>query len=219
MNSVEEIKKFKKLLDAGIITAEDFEKKKKELLSGSVQQESAAVELEEVVELEDNKKAQKNPINNAVLKKILIGVGIIAILVIAFFVGKKIVEKSQQSKRAAALETAIESIMEDYGLSVYDVKFVDYSYHVFAEGFEQLTNGQALSCLEELDRVSVDDPCGNGEIDFKTTQVHPGLDVEYSYYRVSSYTVWLCEMYGGNRTKAGVYCDQYGDNCVYECEN
>ena len=153
------------------------------------------------------------------LKKILIGVGIVAILAIIFFAGQKIVEKNQQSKRAAALETAIASIMDDYGLSVYTVKYVDYSYDVFAEGFESLTNGQALSCLKELDRVSVDDPCGDGEIDFGMTDVHPGLDVEYSYWRVSSSTVLMNEMYGGNYKTPGIYCNQYGTTCVYECEN
>ena len=110
--------------------------------------------------------------------------------------------------------------MDDYGLSVYTVKYYDYSYDVFAEGFGSLTNGQALSCLKELDRVSVDDPCGEGEIDFGImTNVHPGLDVEYSYWRVSSSTVKLNEIYGGNYKKAGIYCNQYGSTCVYECEN
>lgn len=219
MNGVEEIKKFKELLDAGIITEEDFEKKKKEILSGSVRQEATAVELE--VELEEkNKKAQRKPINKTAFKKILIGVGIVAILVIAFFVGQKIVEKSQQSKRAAALETAIESIMDDYGLSGYTVKYVDYSYDVFAPGFESLTNGEALSCLEELDRVSVDDPCGDGEIDLGLVpEVHPGLDVWYSYWRVGSFTAAYSRKTGGVCNVPGLYCNQYGTRCVYECEN
>ena len=215
MSSVEELKKFKELLDAGIITEDDFEKKKKEVLSGGVQQEATVVESKEA-----NKKAQKKPINKAVLKKVLIGVGIIVILAIAFFAGQKIIEKNQQSKRAAALETAIASIMDDYGLNVYTVKYFDYSYDVFAEGFESLTNGQALSCLKELDRVSIDDPCGDGEIAFGLmTNVHPGLDVEYSYWRVSSSIVYLNEMYGGGYKKAGIYCNQYGNTCVYECDN
>ena len=215
MSSVEELKKFKELLDAGAITEEDFEKKKKEVLSGGVQQEITEVEFKE-----KNERVQKKPINKAVLKKILIGAGVIVALVILFLAGQKIVEKNQQSKRAAALETAIADIMEDYGLSVYTVKYVDYSYDVFAEGFGNLTNGKALSCLKELDRVSIDDPCGDGKIDFGTmTNVHPGLDVEYSYWRVSSATVLVNEMYGGNYKKAGIYCDQYGLTCVYECDN
>lgn len=215
MSSAEELKKFKDLLDAGIITEEDFEQKKKEVLFGGVQQEATVVESEEA-----NKKAQKKPTNKAAFKKVLIGVGIIVILAIVFFTGQKIVEKNQQSKRAAALEAAIASIMDDYGLNVYTVKYVDYSYDVFAEGFESLTNGQALSCLKELDRLSIDDPCGDGKIDFGImTDVHPGLDVEYSYWRVSSSDVYLNEMYGGNYKQAGIYCNQYGNICVYECDN
>lgn len=216
MSGVEELKKFKELLDAGIITEEDFEKKKKEVLFGGVQQEINVVESKE-----KNEKAQKKPINKAVLKKILIGVGIVAILAIAFFAGQKIVEKNQQSKRAAAFETAIAPIMDDYGLSVYTVKYCDYRYDVFAEGFESLTNGQALSCLKKLDGVSVDDPCGDGKIDLRSvmTHVHPGLDVEYSYWRVSSSTVKLNKREGGGYEKAGIYCNQYGSTCVYECEN
>lgn len=218
MNGVEEIKKFKELLDAGIITEEEFEKKKKEVLSGSVRQESAAVTLEVELEAKD-KKVQKAPMNKAALKKILIGVGIIATLAVAIFAGQKIVEKSQQSKRAAALETAIASIMDDYGLSGYTVKYVDYGYDVFAPGFESLTNGEALSCLKELDSVSVDDPCGDGEIDFGRTEVHPGLDVWYSYWRVSSTTVLLNEMHGGGYKTPGIYCNQYETRCVYACES
>lgn len=215
MSSVEELKKFKELLDAGIITEEDFEKKKKEVLSGSIQQESTVVAPEE-----KNEKSQKKPINKALLKKVLIIIGIIAITSILCFAGQKIVEKNHQSKRAAALETAIASIMDDYGLSVYTVKYFNYSYDVFAEDFESLTNGQALSCLKELDRVSVDDPCGDGKIDFGImANVHPGLDVEYSYWRVSSSIVTFNEKNGGNYKEAGIYCNQYGNTCIYECEN
>lgn len=64
MSRVEELKKFKELLDAGIITEEDFENKKKEILSESVQQESTVVEPKD-----KNEKLQKKPINKAILKK------------------------------------------------------------------------------------------------------------------------------------------------------
>lgn len=173
----------------------------------------------------NNVKVQKKPINKAALKKIVIVVGIIAILAIAFFVGSKIAEKSRQSQRAAALETAIASIMDDYGLSVYTVKYVEHDYDVFAEGFEHLTKSQAFACLKKLDRVEIDDPCGDGKISFgdyvSYTYVHPGLDVEYSYWRVPSSVVLINKMYGGGGgfTKAGIYCNQYGLTCVYECDS
>lgn len=215
MSGVEELKKYKELLDGGIITQEEFEKKKSEVLSGGIQKESPTDEIGD-----SDGKAQKKTLNKAVLKKALIAVGVLAVLVIVVFVGKNIAENNQNSKRAAALETEIASIMDDYGLNTYKVKYVDHSYEVYAVGFENLTNGKALSCLERLDAVSINDPCGDGKIDFGImTHVHPGLDVEYSYWRVDSFTVALNETYGGNYKTAGIYCNQFGNTCIYECEN
>lgn len=214
MSTVEDLKKYKKLLDAGIITEEDFEKKKDEVLSGNIQQETS--------EIESASKKEKIPrklLSKSLIKKISIIVGIIAILTFAFFAGQKIIKKNQQTKRAAALEAAIAPIMDDYGLSVYTVKHFDYSYDVFAEGFESLTNGEALSCLEKLDSVSVDDPCGDGKIGFGGTNVHPGLDLDYSYWRVSSLEVSVTKLTLGIDRKPGIYCNQYGVKCVYECDN
>ena len=139
---------------------------------------------------------------------------------IIFSIGQKIIENNQYEQREEALEMEIASIMDDYGLITYIVQHVDYSYEIFAEGFENLTNGEALSCLKELDGVSTDDPCGDGEIDFGVfAQVHPGLDVEYSYWRVSSWLASYRKNNGGNGTVPGIYCNQYGNECVYECEN
>ena len=98
--------------------------------------------------------------------------------------------------------------MDKYDLSPYAVKYVDYDYDVYAEGFESLTNGKALECLEEIDDIM-----GN------FTNVHPGLDIEYSYWRVSTATVLVNKEHGGNYKKAGIYCNQYGSECVYESYN
>ncbi len=118
------------------------------------------------------------------------------------------------------METEISPIMEKYGLELYSVKYDD-CYEVYAVGFESLTNGQALSCLKELDNVSVEDPCSDREIDFGLyTRVHPGLDVEYYYFRVSSWLATYRKTSGiSNETIPGLYCDQYGITCIYECES
>lgn len=215
MDNAEKLKKYKELLDSNIITQEEFEKKKNEVLNGDV-----------LDSCEDNSTAKKIIskiskllLNQKLAKKIAIVIGIIAILVAGGFGIKHTVEKNQQSKREAALEAEIQTIMNRYGIYSYAVKYVDYSYDVFAVGFESLTNGEALKCLKELDNVSIDDPCGDGKIDFGMTDVHPGLDVDYSYWRVSSTTVMLNEMYGGNYKTPGIYCNQYGLECIYACEN
>ena len=67
---------------------------------------------------------------------------------------------------------------------------------------------KALECLEEIDDIM-----GN------FTNVHPGLDIEYSYWRVSTATVLVNKEHGGNYKKAGIYCNQYGSECVYESYN
>lgn len=216
MDNIQELKKLKDLLDEGILTQEEFDQQKHKLLSDDVS-DSVDQNNEQISEVE---KPAKKPINKAMLKRIGIIVGVLVILICAVFAGKSIVKHNQQNKRADALETGIQSIMSDYGISHYDVRYVDYDYEVYAEGFESLTNGEALECLKALDRVSVEDPCGDGKLEFFMTNVHPGMDVEYSYWRVSSATVTMNEMYGGNYKTPGIYCNRSGSNkCVYECKN
>ena len=219
MSSVEELKKYKELLDAGIITEEDFEKKKNEVLSGGTQQESSETEVKA------KRKIFKKTINKALLKKILIGVVILVVIAIAILAGREIIKKNKESKRASAVEKAIASIMDEYGLSPYKVKCENFghdicAYHVYTEGMDNLTNGQALSCLTEIDNTSVKDPCGDGGINVDSVRMHPGLDVEYYYWRVTTNEALASQIVGDTTdTKPGIYCNQYGRTCVYECGN
>lgn len=216
MNQIETLKKYKELLDKEIITQEEFDAKKKEFLMSNESNfpDNNAVEAKKRIKL------PKIQMRKALGKKLLIAVGIIAIFIIGFFGVKKAIASNQESMRAAALEEEIKPIMNRYGLYHYKVKKNDYRYDVYAEGFESLTKGEGLDCLKELDGVSIDDPCGDDKIDFGTmTNVHPGLDVEYSYWRVSSQTIWLNEMFGGNYKVPGIYCDRNGLECIYECKS
>ena len=217
MNIAEELKKYKELLDDGIITQDEFDKKKRELLAGDINEPSAATKSGDK---QSDMKQKKVHNQKGLLKKIVIVFCIIAVVAMGWVAGKRIVENIQHTKRAAALEAGIASIMAEYGLDTYTVKYVDYEYDVYAEGFESLTNGEALACLKALDGVSVDDPCGDGEIEFFMTNVHPGLDVDYSYWRVSSGLVYVNQTHGGGYTTPGIYCNRYGNNtCVYACES
>ena len=216
MDNIEELKKFKELLDTGVITQEEFEKKKSELLNNTESSNSENPAEKGVKE----KKTREKP-----SKKLVKTIGIVAIIVVAIivmiFAVKKITTHNEQTKRAASLEEEIQPIMSAYGLDTYTVKYYDYNYEVFAEGFESLTNGKAMEVLEELDDVSIDDPCGKlDDLDFGImAHVHPGLDVEYSYWLVSSWTVTFNKSHGGNYKMPGIYCDRYGVECVYECDN
>lgn len=131
-------------------------------------------------------------------------------------------DNQKKETRATLLEEAIQPIMTKYGLTTYKVVATEtYSFEIYAEGFEELTNGQAIACLTELDAVCVDDPYNElVDVDFGMTKVHPGMDVSYGYWRVSSHTVQMNRQYGGNYTQAGLYCDRTGRNeCVYACRN
>lgn len=215
MNNAETLKEYKELLDNNIITQEEFDKKKHEVLladypdfSGKDAAKSTRI------------KVPKIQISKIVIKRIVIALCAIVVLAAGGFGIKAIVEHNQQAARITALEEEIKPIMNEYGLYRYAVKYAYHSYEVYAEGFESLTYGQALECLKKLDRVSIDDPYGDGKIDFGVmTNVHPGLDVDYTYWRVSSSIAKLNEMVGGNYKTPGIYCDKFGSECIFAYEN
>lgn len=202
MNTVEQLKKYKELLDANIISQEEFEEKKKELLNSTEALDETREDVNEI------SAVPKKKINTKFIKIAVIAISIIVVLILGIIGGIKIVEHNKRIAKAEEFEKKIESVMDKYDLSPYAVKYVDYDYDVYAEGFESLTNGKALECLEEIDDIM-----GN------FTNVHPGLDIEYSYWRVSTATVLVNKEHGGNYKKAGIYCNQYGSECVYESYN
>lgn len=216
MDNIEELKKYKELLDSGVITQEEFEKKKGELLNNTESSDSDNFEKK----VEKEKKTRKKP-NKKLVKTMGIVVVIVVAIIVALFAVKKITMHIEQTKRATSLAEEIQPIMSKYGLDTYTVKYYDYSYEVFAEGFGSLTAGKAMEVLEELNDVSIEDPCGKlDDLDFGImAHVHPGLDVEYSYWLVPSWLVTLNKANGGGYETPGIYCDQYGGECVYECDN
>ncbi len=234
MINIEELKKLKELLDNEIITQEEFDKKKSELLSENITTEQTEKEKENLEMPEEPKKTK----NKRGLKMVFLIAGILVVLCAAFFAGKKYIENRKRAdqivKRTAALETAIKPIMDKYGLNIYkvkpDIRDTVVEYDVYAEKFDSLNALDALDCLKELDKVSIMDPCGKGKIglglgfgDF--VRVHPGLDVEYSYWRVSSSTVLMNKINGGLYKTPGIYWNKYKTNeyaageCIFEYEN
>ena len=211
MNKVEKLKKYKELFDNEIITKEEFDKEKEDILAGQ--------ELN--LSIEDDKLIKKiNFINNKELKKIIIVILIMLLLLIAILIGYKIIINYQYSTRSSALESEIQDLMEEYGITTYSVKYNDYTYDIYAENFELLTKGNALELLNKLENVSVNDPYGDGEIDFGTmVHIHPGIGVKYSYWRVSSWQAKVNESFGGKYTIPGVYCDKDEVKCIYEAES
>ena len=211
MDNIEELKKFKELLDTGVITEEEFNEKKTELLLNDKPDNKAI----------DNKKTkkEKKPIDSKKKKILVIAlVAIIAIIAVAYGV-KTSVEASQTAKRNEAVIAHIKPIMNEYGITDYTVDDIEEGYNffeIYAEGFENLTKAEALECLIALDRISdLDDPCGKEKISFSSANVHPSKDADYYYYRIS--TAWV-NMGKSNYTQPGIY-SSYGRECVYACDN
>ncbi len=160
---------------------------------------------------------------------ILIGIILLLVLVVSFSVIKVVKKRNEQiktEKRSAAVAMLIEPIMNQYGLSDFIVGDIDeglnVSFDVFADGFEQLSNGDALALLKELDRArETDDPCGGKKIQISSVNFYPRKEFRndkyagYYYYRIS--TSWV--NYGrSNYTMPGVYTSN-GMKCVYVCDN
>ena len=163
---------------------------------------------------------QKPQVDTILKKRLAIIACIIALLAAGALCAKPIINHFQQNARTAALEEAIKPIMMQYWLSTYAVKYIDDRYEVYAEGLESLTVNNLLACLVKLDSVSIDDPCGDDEIDFGLAHIHPGLDVEYSYWRISSSVAALNNKLGLPLYETpGIYCDRYGIACFVACEN
>lgn len=221
MSEIEMLKKYKELLDSGIITQEEFNKKKEEILFSNSAETHAEPAKEEV-------KIQAAPEKKKKSKGVLwivIAVALVIALAAGFMAIKTKMDNNEKSRqidaRAAALKEKIAPIMEEYDIDEYDVRMVDGDFEVFAEGFEDLKNGEALSLLKDLDYVSIEDPFGDGYVDFGImTHVHPGLDEDYSYWRVSSVTSRSSRNAGGGYRVPGIYSNQLINTvCVYECDN
>lgn len=213
MENIKELKQYKELLDSGIINEEEFNMKKKELLSIGER------EVEVKQKSETKQKKEKKPIDPKKKKSIITSIIAVIVLVAIVFGVKAAINVSQTSKRNAAVIEHIEPIMTKYGITDYTVGDIDDGFNffeVYAEGFENLTNGKAMEMLIALDSVTdLEDPCGGEKISFSTVNVYPGKNADYYYYRVS--TAWV-NMGKSNYTKAGIY-SSYGMKCVYECKN
>lgn len=208
MDKIEELKKFKELLDTGVITEDEFNKKKAELLS-----------IPETTSKSEKPKKEKKPINPKTKKAIVIALIALVVIAGALFGIKAAVNNAKTSKRNDAVVAHIQPIMSKYGISDYSVKGIHDGYNffeVYAEGFENLSNGKAMDLLIELDSVSdLDDPCGGDKISFSSVNVYPGKDADYYYYRIS--TAWVRTGIS-NYKYPGIY-SSYGMQCVYQCDN
>jgi len=158
-----------------------------------------------------------------------IGIIFLLALVVSFGVIKVVKQRNEHmktEKRNAAVAELIEPIMNQYGLRDYIVgdiyEGLNVSFDVFAEGFEQLSNVDALALLKELDYGrEIDDPCGGEKIKISSVNFYPRKEFAedkyagYYYYRIS--TSWVNTGIS-KYTMPGIYTSN-GRKCVYRCDN
>ena len=137
MDNIEELIKFKELLDQGIISQDEFAVKKAELLGDCIDNN-----IEDKVDT--NKATKKGMTKNT--KMILTLLSVIILFVILFFVITKTVRWVDNRTRINAAAEALEGVMSEYGLSDYKVISVGYDgTDVLCPEFEKLSSSELSS--------------------------------------------------------------------------
>ena len=232
VNNFDEIKKYKELLDSEIITQEEFDKKKQELLQNL--EDSESNEKDTIFKKPSLKKIKENSLfkklitkrNIIIVSSIVLAIGI---LIGGFFGVKAFVEYSNGMRRAEAVSEKIEPLLNEYDIYDYTVGKVyiydyessdnDFFLELYAEEFEDLTNSEKLSLIEELEKVSnITDPLGGDNFEVHAAYVYPDKDSNYRYYRVSDSAYYALKSLGVQGATPGLY-KSYGDGAgdlIYE---
>lgn len=200
MNSAEEIKKFKDLMDQGLITEEEFTRKKNDLLG---------IKSTENSEKSNDKKEKSQSSNKKMLIKFIT---IIIVIAVAIFGIVKIAGAIKQNAKNKAASKEIESVMSQYGLNDYKVKYASaLGIEVICEDFDSLSGSDMYSCIRSIEKLS-DIKVQGDTIDFSVDMYVNGSDY---YYYISS--LWAADS-RNSYTVGGIYRSDGGSNrrCVYE---
>lgn len=177
MSVADELKKYKALLDDGVLTQEEFDAKKKELLGLTESVEPVQAEQKQKKEKKDNKKAKK------ALKIVGIILLVLAVLAAAFFGIKKAIRISEQNKRFEAVAEAISPVMAEFGLTDYEIKDVIVFNEILCPAFDDLdtyTQMELIKTLNELEPVT--DPVDGGELEMDSNKLFVDDSPGYYYY-------------------------------------
>lgn len=137
MNNAEELKKYKELMDEGIITEEEYNQKKAEILALS----NEAV----------RNKTRKKTISPK-KKRVIFAVLMVAVVTVGVVFGiKSAVNASQTAKRNAAVIEYLSPIMEKYGIVDYTVSDIHKGYNFLVFMLNSLNHSRTVKrwkCLK-----------------------------------------------------------------------
>lgn len=179
MSKADEIRKYKELLDAGIITDTEFEEHKRQLLENT----------ENEIEILPSSKPTAKQKKKLPWKTIIIISAAIVAAVLVFFGVKALKQHLEELQSNAYAEELLAPYMEKYGLHDYKVTDSVYSVDIYCEEFEALSDFMKATFLFDLEDSlgEVEDPQG-GVINFQYTEVYVDDNpASYEYVSTAEY--------------------------------
>ena len=135
MNSANELRKYKELLDSGIITEEEFQEKKNSLLSPISEHSTEPLQSE-------NSKSRRNP-NTKKLVIVFAGILLALGIFLAFgSLGKLGNERKLEKAYISAVTEAITPIMKEYDIDKFEVEYED---KIYCKDFSELKTNSTYS--------------------------------------------------------------------------
>lgn len=176
MSVADELKKYKALLDDGVLTQEEFDTKKAELL-GMTEASAAEAKTAKKEKSEKPKKSKKG------LKIAGIVLMVLVILAVGAFGVKKAIKASENNKRIDAVDQVLSPILAEYGLTEYEIKDVGVFNEIYCPAFEELdtyTQMDMIKRLNELDPVT--DPVDGDELEMDSNKFYIDDSPAHYYY-------------------------------------
>ena len=196
MDNIEELIKFKELLDQGIISQDEFAVKKAELLGDCIDNN-----IEDKVDT--NKATKKGMTKNTKMILTLLSV-------IILFVITKTVRWVDNRTRINAAAEALERVMSEYGLSNYKVIYVrSDGTGVLCPEFEELSSSEKYEFIKDTMRLS-DITIKGDKIDLSCVVYVNKRDY---YYYISP--LWANDS-RNNYNCGGIYKYDGNRYCIYE---
>ena len=170
MSTADELKKYKELLDQGVLTQTEFDQKKRELLGAQ------PISTKPSQPAKPNKKGAGK---KSLLVLLALVVAAAAVLGIRAW-GRH----TREQKRIAAVDEKVGPILAAYGLNDYEIFDVGVFTEIRCPAFEEMSSGEQLVLLKELnDLDDIPDPVEEDrEIELDANHIYVDKSSAYYYY-------------------------------------
>lgn len=170
MSTADELKKYKELLDQGVLTQTEFDQKKQELLGAQP--------------ISTKPPQPAKPKKKGAGKKILLVLLALVVAAAAVLGIRAWGRHTREQKRIAAVDEKVGPILAEYGLNDYEIFDVGVFTEIRCPAFEEMSSGEQLVLLKELnDLDDIPDPVEEDrEIELDTNHIYVDKSSAYYYY-------------------------------------